>query len=201
MPLARYFFFVGGVLLALLFIADACLPKLPVADRANADLPVIRIHSDRKWPERVVYDTSLPTNIPAQIANTEASVPAPAAVADVPAKTQVREAFAQLQPSDARQLQQSEPKKAEAEAATQTQDCKAAPGAADDPGGAATAVWLVWQQHLVIRRSGRQPPPGPAFFGVEADQWQSILRIKPPRCARSSRDRMTRSALACDAAY
>jgi len=113
MPLARYFFLVGGVLLALLFISDACLPKLPVADRANTDLPVIRIHSNRKWPERVVYDTSLPTNIPAQIANTEASIPAPAAVADVPAKTQVREAFAQLQPSDARQLQQSEPKKAE----------------------------------------------------------------------------------------
>jgi hypothetical protein len=31
MPLARYFFYVGGVLLALLFIADAYLPKLPVA--------------------------------------------------------------------------------------------------------------------------------------------------------------------------
>ena len=101
MPLARYFFFVGGVLLALLFISDAYLPKLPVADRANTDLPVIRIYSDRKWPERVVYDTSLPTIILAQIANTEARVSA---------KAQVRKAFAQLQPSDAKQLQQSEPK-------------------------------------------------------------------------------------------
>ena len=27
MPLARYFYFVGGVLLALLFILDACIPK------------------------------------------------------------------------------------------------------------------------------------------------------------------------------
>jgi len=113
MPLARYFFFVGGVLLALLFISDAYLPKLPVADRANSDLPVVRIHSDRKWPERVVYDTSLPTIIPAQIANTDASVPAPATVADVSAKAQVREAFAQLQPSDANQLQPSDPKKSE----------------------------------------------------------------------------------------
>jgi hypothetical protein len=111
--LARYFFFVGGVLLALLFIADAYLPKLPVADRANTDLPVIRIYSDRKWPERVVYDTSLPTIIPAQIANTDAGVPAPATVADVSAKAQVREAFAQLQPSDANQLQPSDPKKPE----------------------------------------------------------------------------------------
>jgi len=113
MPLARYFLFVGGVLLALLFISDAYLPKLPVADRANTDLPVVRIHSDRKWPERVVYDTSLPTIIPAQIANTDASVPAPATVADVSAKAQVREAFAQLQPSDANQLQPSDPKKPE----------------------------------------------------------------------------------------
>jgi hypothetical protein len=30
MPLARYFLYVGGVLLALLFVADMCLPKLPV---------------------------------------------------------------------------------------------------------------------------------------------------------------------------
>jgi hypothetical protein len=109
-PLARYFLFVGGVLLALLFISDAYLPKLPVADRANTDLPVIRIHSDRKWPERVVYDTSVPTVIPAQITNTDASVPTPATVADISAKAQVREAFAQMQPSDAEQLQRSKPK-------------------------------------------------------------------------------------------
>jgi hypothetical protein len=29
MPLARYFLFIGGALLALLFFADALLPKLP----------------------------------------------------------------------------------------------------------------------------------------------------------------------------
>lgn len=110
MPLARYFFFVGGVLLALLFISDACLPKLPVTDRANPDLPVIRIHSDRKWPERVVYNTNLPTILPAHIANKD-SLPAPTTVADVSAKA--REAFAQLQPFDAKQLPTSDPKKQE----------------------------------------------------------------------------------------
>jgi len=112
-PLTRYFIFVGGVLLALLFISDAYLPKLPVARGANTDLPVIRIHSDRKWPERVVYDTSLPTIIPAQIADTTAGVPALATVAHVSAKMLVREAFAQMQPSDANQLQPSDPKKPE----------------------------------------------------------------------------------------
>ena len=46
-PLARYFSFVGRVLLALLFILDAYLPKIPVHETATANLPIIRIHSDR----------------------------------------------------------------------------------------------------------------------------------------------------------
>jgi hypothetical protein len=112
MPLARYFSYVGGVLLALLFILDAYLPKMPVAGKANDHEPVIRIHSDRKWPERVVYDTSLPTIVPAQVANTEARVPSPPAIADVPAKARGREAFAQLQRADAVKVQ--EPKRREA---------------------------------------------------------------------------------------
>jgi hypothetical protein len=45
MPLARYFFYVGGVLLALLFVPHAYLPNPPVAERANANLLVIRIRS------------------------------------------------------------------------------------------------------------------------------------------------------------
>jgi hypothetical protein len=95
MPLLHYFLYVGGVLLAMLFAADAYLPRLPVAARADADLPNIRIriHSDRKWPERVVYDTSHPTIIPATV---------PVTVADVSATTQVRKAFAQLQSSDSK---------------------------------------------------------------------------------------------------
>ena len=76
MPIARYFLFVGGVLLALLLISDAYLPKLPVAHSVDAGLPLIRIHTDRKWPERVVFDTSHPAIIPVQIANTEALVQA-----------------------------------------------------------------------------------------------------------------------------
>ena len=113
MPLLRYFFFVGGVLLALLFISDAYLPKLPVAERADADLPVIRIHSDRKWPERVVFDTNHPTIVAAQAANMVAGVRAPAAINEVSANPPVRAAFAQLQPADARQLPPSDLKRLE----------------------------------------------------------------------------------------
>jgi hypothetical protein len=103
MPLARYFFFVGGALLALLFLLDAVLPRLPVADSTEAAivLPVIRIHSERKWPERVVFDTSIPTIVPVKTAKTEAVVPVPpTTVADVSAKARVREAFAQFRPAD-----------------------------------------------------------------------------------------------------
>ena len=109
MPLARYFCYVGGVLLALLFIADAYLPKLPVADKATTVSYVIRVHSNRKWPERVVYDTSRPTITAAQITSTDMSATAPATIASAT----VREAFAQLRPSDANQLQSSDSRKPE----------------------------------------------------------------------------------------
>ena len=95
MPLARYFLYVGGALLALLFVLDPYLPKLRAADWGNSRSAIIHIHSDQKWPERIVYDTSLPTVVPAQRANIEANVAAPENAA---AATE-REAFAQLQPS------------------------------------------------------------------------------------------------------
>ena len=107
MPLARYFLYVGGALLALLFISDPYLPKLPAAEWGDSRAAIIHIHSVQKWPERIDYDTSQPTLVPAQIANIEAKIAAP----EIVASTAAREAFAQLQPSsrlsDARK---SEPK-------------------------------------------------------------------------------------------
>jgi hypothetical protein len=116
MPLTRYFMYVGAALLALLFAADAFLPSLPVADKTEtvADLPVIRIHTDRKWPERVVFDTRVPAAAPAaQTANakTDALRPAPAAVADSSGKTRVLDAFAQLTPAEPKQIEPVAPKK------------------------------------------------------------------------------------------
>jgi hypothetical protein len=95
MPLSRYFLYVGGALLALLFISDPYLPKVPTTDWGNSRSAIIHIHSDQKWPERIIYDTSLPTVVPTQIANVEANVVAP----EIVASTTGREAFAQLQPS------------------------------------------------------------------------------------------------------
>jgi hypothetical protein len=105
MPLARYFSYVGGVLLALLFILDACLPEMPARERAHANLPVVRIHSERKWPERIVFDTSVPATIPAQIASGEPNVTPAETASDGSVKARGREALAQMRPSDTRLLQ------------------------------------------------------------------------------------------------
>jgi hypothetical protein len=109
MPMARYFLYVGGVLLTLVFLLDACLTGLPVIERSHANSSVIRIHSDRKWPERIVFDTTLPTIVAAQAAIAKDRVTSPAAVTDVSVKEREREAFALMQPSDAKRLQPPDP--------------------------------------------------------------------------------------------
>ncbi|MFL6828386.1 MAG: hypothetical protein ACJ8E2_18185 [Bradyrhizobium sp.] len=115
MPLARYFGVVGGVLLTLIFFLNAFLPKLPDTAEVHAvDKSVIRIHSDRKWPERIVFDTSQPTLIPPQAAKSlEANVPTQARVADMAGKARGRDSLAELQPTDQAQAQLSQPKKLE----------------------------------------------------------------------------------------
>jgi hypothetical protein len=62
-PIARYFIFVGSTLAALLLIAGWCLPTPPAmfAKQLVIDRSIIRIKSARKWPEKVVLDTSEPT--------------------------------------------------------------------------------------------------------------------------------------------
>jgi hypothetical protein len=105
MPVLRYFLFVGGALLALLFAVDAYVPKEPVVTVAEAsaptDNPTLRIRSDRKWPERIVFDTSMPTIVPpAQTAATEVGLPPPTPSGEFTAKARVRESFAQFRPAD-----------------------------------------------------------------------------------------------------
>ena len=100
MPIARYFLFVGGVLLALLVAIDALFPQqAAVVSQAapSIDKTVVRIRSDQKLPERVVYDTSLPTIVPPVVTAKAATPPPPTpVVADIPARA--RETFAQLVP-------------------------------------------------------------------------------------------------------
>lgn len=106
MPLLRYFIYVGASLLGLLLIANVTLTPVPLPGTLTSatDLPSVRIHSDRKLPEAVVFDThstvsnaSVPV-LPAPATVAQATAPAqPAAtVSEISPKARVREAFAQL---------------------------------------------------------------------------------------------------------
>jgi len=106
MPLLRYFLYVGGALLSLILTANLVLPQAPVPGTLTSatELPPVRIQSDRKLPERIVFDTSstvatapVPVLAPSKVAAVVA--PAPAVTAEMSAKARVREAFAQL-PAD-----------------------------------------------------------------------------------------------------
>ncbi|KRQ07604.1 hypothetical protein [Bradyrhizobium manausense] len=108
MPIFRYFMFVGGALLALLFAADFVWPIAPIAQTvgvASYDQPLIRIRSDRHLPDRVVLDTNQPTVAAPVVKTASAAAPQPTAPADVmadmSAKARVRETLAQLTPADA----------------------------------------------------------------------------------------------------
>jgi hypothetical protein len=67
MPIARYFVVVGSALMALLLIVGWSSPDLPASspDRPEIiDRTIIRIRSERKWPEKVVLDTNQPMILP-----------------------------------------------------------------------------------------------------------------------------------------
>ena len=57
MPLLRYFTFVGGALLALLFVVSSYFPEAETINHSDVAKPVIRIVSDRVGPPRVDIDT------------------------------------------------------------------------------------------------------------------------------------------------
>jgi hypothetical protein len=84
MPILRYFTFVGGALLALLFVVSSYFPESETTNHRDVARPVIRILSDRVGPPRVNIDTRV-----------EAAV-VPISVPDIPQQAPAREAAAQL---------------------------------------------------------------------------------------------------------
>ena len=68
MPIIRYFLFAGAFVVALLFVLDC---NLPAVDERSAgpevDRSIIRIHSARALPEKIIFDTS--TEIAAPISS------------------------------------------------------------------------------------------------------------------------------------
>src|SRR5262245_56189140 len=77
MLLVRYVLFTSGMLLALLFWTDWYFPKSADAGTsADVDRTVIRIHSSRRWPTAVSFDTSAPMPRATPDAMAEAEIPA-----------------------------------------------------------------------------------------------------------------------------
>lgn len=120
MPVARYFLFVGGVLLALLLVIGAFAPQeaavvsasAPSIDKTRSmDKTIVRIKSAQKLPERVVYDTSLPTIVPSTATVVAAAAP-PARAPEISAQARVRDTFAQFVPPETKKIDQPQaPKK------------------------------------------------------------------------------------------
>jgi hypothetical protein len=101
MPVLRYFVCVGGALLALLLICSAVFPQVPLPATLNSgsDLPAVRIRSERKWPERVVIDTTVPMVAPVKIAKVDSMKPdatQQTVAAGETQKANARDAFAQM---------------------------------------------------------------------------------------------------------
>jgi hypothetical protein len=115
MLVTRYFLYVGGALLSLLFAIGALVPQDAATTTHSApgiDQSTVRIRSVEKLPERVVYDTSLPTIVPP--AATPVAAVAPAAVAapaQISAQARVRETFAQFVPAEPKKADVPAPRK------------------------------------------------------------------------------------------
>ena len=137
-PLARYFLFVGGALTALLIAFDLFSPKaaadIGIHSGVNVDKSIVRIKSEQKWPERVVFDTTQPTVGPKAVQTAQAPAAAEAAP-EFTAGARVRETFAQFVPA--------EPKKPEATAAKKRKVAKTNQPLrfAQQPGFFGTSTW------------------------------------------------------------
>jgi hypothetical protein len=84
MPLLRYFSFVGGALLALIFVVSSYFPEPETTNSRDVARPIIRILSDRVGPPRVNIDTRVRAAV------------VPALLPDIPQQSTAREAAAQL---------------------------------------------------------------------------------------------------------
>jgi hypothetical protein len=104
-PVARYFVYVGSVLVALLFVANWMWPSsAPVqaqdsAAQAAAEGPIARIHSTQKWPDKIEFDTSKPTIVPPPAPVVAATVPPEPAIATNTAPASPLDARAEIKPN------------------------------------------------------------------------------------------------------
>jgi hypothetical protein len=99
MPLLQYFGWVGSFLLAAFFAINWCVPA-PIDPQSDVPLDQkvhIRIHTDHKWPERVVLDTTRTTTL-AHDAKADGESNVAGSKTAIPAEPQPFEAFAEMAP-------------------------------------------------------------------------------------------------------
>ena len=93
MFLVRYFLCAGTTLLALLFVAQWYWPAAPTtsaaqAQEASLNKEILRIRSAQKWPQKIVFDTNIPTIVPPSALVAKApSPPPPFKAAEAPNKS------------------------------------------------------------------------------------------------------------------
>ncbi len=126
--------------MALLIAFDLFSPKaaadIGIHSGGNVDKSIVRIKSEQKWPERVVFDTTQPTVAPKPVQTAQAPV-APEAAPEFTAGARVRETFAQFVPA--------EPKKPEVTTAKKRKVARTSTGQplrfAQQPGFFGTSTW------------------------------------------------------------
>ena len=154
MPLGRYFLLMGGALLMVLLVAGAYLPSLPVVEQVETRQPKIRIHSDKKLPERVVFDTSMPAvTHPVEPMTAETDPPRARHPPTMSRPRRGRHSHS-LQSSDMSKAKLADTKRPELQifAVAQERNKKTRGSTAQDQACTATSVRLVWRQDVVVRR-------------------------------------------------
>ena len=96
MPLVRYLVVVTGVLLAMLAVANWYLPSPPSLPNqpTEVDKSTLRIHSERKWPQKIEFDTAMQPFIAPSAPHIATAAPA------VQPEKPPLEALAQVKPSE-----------------------------------------------------------------------------------------------------
>jgi hypothetical protein len=89
--LVRYFLYAGSALLALLFLVSWYGPTVPTtiasgdqAQETALDKQILRIRSAQKWPQKIDFDTNIPTVVPppAPVASVPPAPPSPLKAAE-----------------------------------------------------------------------------------------------------------------------